>query len=216
LATATGFGPKEFSGQPGMDLGYDNMPRFLVDVDGDGRADYCRFVGNAPDIFLSCALSKPAGFGNYDWNSQKGLDRGYDNMPRFMVDADGDGRADFCRFVGNAPDIFLSCALSTIKNDGKVPSTTTPGFDADLNSQKGFAGLDPGYDNMPRFMADVNGDGRADYCRFVGNDPNIFLSCAISTTAGFGNLDLNSNGGLAGFDPGYLNMPSFSANVQGK
>jgi len=227
LATATGLGPQEFAGQPGMDLGYDNMPRFMADVDGDGRADYCRFVGNAPAIFLSCALSQPTGFGNYDWNSKpglSGLDPGYDNRPRFMADVNGDGRADYCRFVGNDPDIFFSCALSTITYDTNVPTTATPGFgNYDWNSQPGFAGFDPGYDNMPRFMADVNGDGRADYCRFVGNDPGIFLSCALSTIVfgspmkpGFGNYDLNSNGGVAGFDPGYLDRPSFGANVQGK
>ena len=31
--------------------------RLLVDVDHDSRADYCRFVGDAPNIFLSCDLA---------------------------------------------------------------------------------------------------------------------------------------------------------------
>ena len=214
LATATGFGNVELSGQPGMDLGYDNMPRFMADVDGDGRADFCRFVGNPGSIFLSCALSTPSGFGQLDWNSSPALDQGYDNMPRFMADVDGDGRADYCRFVGNPGSIFLSCALSTITNDANVPTDATVGFGQ--YEWKSSPALDQGYDNMPRFMADVNGDGRADYCRFVGDPGNIFLSCALSIANGFGQYDWNSQKAPAAFDLGYDNRPRFMSNADGK
>jgi hypothetical protein len=53
----------------------------------------------------------------------------------------------------------------------------------DVNSIPGLANLDPGYPEF-RVMADVNGDGRADYCRFVGNPGEIFLSCALVTVTG--------------------------------
>src|SRR6185295_13296131 len=159
------------------------------DVNGDGKADYCRFVGIEPNIFLSCALSTGTGFAQYDVNSgqgKSGLDPGYPDMPRLMADVNGDGKADYCRFVGIEPNIFLSCALSTGTGFGNY----------DVNSGQGKSGLDPGYPDMPRLMADVNGDGKADYCRFVGITPNIFLSCALSTGTGFGQYDFNSRPGF--------------------
>ena len=159
------------------------MGLFMVDVNGDGKADYCRFVGTAPNIFLSCALSSGTAFGAYDVNSAQGFDAGYDNMGRLMADVNGDGRADFCRFVGTAPNIFLSCALSS--------GTAFGGYD--VNSAQGF---DAGYDNMGRFMADVNGDGMADFCRFVGTAPNIFLSCALSSGIRIRRLRRRSRPGL--------------------
>ena len=47
---------------PGIDLGYDNLPKVFVDVNGDGNADYCRFVGNAPQVFIACMLGSQNGF----------------------------------------------------------------------------------------------------------------------------------------------------------
>jgi hypothetical protein len=205
LATGNSFGNYDVSAKPwsqgGLDPGYDNMPRFMVDVNGDGKADYCRFVGNAPNIFLSCALSSGTGFGQYDVNSQPGYDAGYGNQPRFMADVNGDGRADYCRYVGNAPNIFFSCGLASGNSLGNYDVNAKPWSQG---------GLDPGYDNMPRFLVDVNGDKKADYCRFVGNSPKIFLSCAVSTGTGFGNYDVN---GREGYDAGYGNMPRFLSSV---
>ena len=71
--------------------------------------------------------------------------------------------------------------------------------------------VDVGLKGFPRFMADVDGDDRADYCRFVGVEPTIALSCALAVTYGgggvqagtFGNYDFSSKPGFAGLDPGY-------------
>ena len=118
--------------------GYAHLPRQLADVDGDGRADYCRFVGDAPNIFLSCNLATAGGFdfsNQYTFNSIPGLDRGYAHLPRQLADVDGDGRADYCRFVGDAPNIFLSCNLAT-----------AGGFDfSNQYTFNSIPGLDPGY-----------------------------------------------------------------------
>ena len=193
-------------GFAGLDEGHSTMFRGMADVSGDGRADYCRFVGDSPDIFLSCALSTGITFGNYDFNSGKGvagLDPGYSHRPIAMVDVNADGRADYCRFVGSPPDVFLSCALSTGSTFGNY----------DVNSGKGFAGLDEGHSTMFRGMADVNGDGRADYCRFVGDSPEIFLSCALSTGTTFGNYDFNSGKGVTNLDPGYSDRLTSIADV---
>lgn len=102
-------------------------------------------------------------------------DRGWDDLPKAMADVNADGKPDFCRFVGNKPKIFLSCHLAT--NDGFDP-----------NNQFGFnsgVGIDTGYADMPRLIRDVNGDGRADFCRWVGNAPNIYESCLLAGQTGF-------------------------------
>ncbi|SEK50420.1 hypothetical protein SAMN05444354_101736 [Stigmatella aurantiaca] len=71
-----------------------------------------RHVGNTGSIFLSCALSGAAGFGyQYAFNSATGFDIGYGDRPRGFTDVNADGRADYCRFVGNSPD-YPSCALA--------------------------------------------------------------------------------------------------------
>lgn len=198
-----GFGNQNFTSAPGIDLGYSYLIRTMADADGDGRADYCRYVGKAPGIFLSCARATAGGsFGNYDINSDPGLDAGYSTLPRDMADVNGDGRADYCRFVGKSPDIFLSCALATAERRfGSYDFSSGTGFDAGLADK-------------PRGWADVNGDGRADYCRFVGSASKWFLSCALATAAGFGEYDVNSDIGFAAGDP-TLPRGFFDANSDG-
>jgi len=188
IATSAGkFGAYEWRSKPGYDRGYDWF-RQMVDVNGDGRADYCRFVGGGANIFLGCGLSTSTKkIGDYEWRSKGGYDRGYDWF-RQMADVNGDGRADYCRFVGGGASIRLMCGLSGA--DKKIA-------DGGWNSR---GGIDRGYDWF-RQMADVNGDGRADFCRFVGNGASIYLSCAISKPDGtFGNHEWKSR---PGFDRGY-------------
>lgn len=103
-----------------------------------------------------------------------GPDMGYQNLPKWMVDVNADGKPDFCRFVGNEGKIFLSCQLAT--NDG---------FDSNQYTFNSVAGVDMGYGDMPRAMKDVNGDGRADFCRWIGNKGNIYESCQLAGNTGF-------------------------------
>jgi hypothetical protein len=93
----------------------EGLPDFrqLADANGDGVLDYCRFVGNAPDVFLSCQLGTSDGVFSkepYGFNSIKGLDLGF--PPRAMLDVNGDKRADFCRYVGDPQLPHLSCVLA--------------------------------------------------------------------------------------------------------
>ena len=66
--------------------------------------DYCHLFGSGTDVSLSCQLGG-------DFNSAKGLDIGF--PPRTMVDVNGDGRADFCRYVGDPQHPEFSCVLAT-------------------------------------------------------------------------------------------------------
>jgi uncharacterized membrane protein YgcG len=97
---------------PITDWGYANF-RAYGDANGDGVQDYCRFVGDAPNVFLSCQLGCEAG--NYGvstgFSSVQGIDQGYGGTGQ-MVDVNGDKRADFCRTVGNAPNTFSACDLA--------------------------------------------------------------------------------------------------------
>ncbi len=158
--------------------GYDHLPRFMADVNGDGRADFGRFEGGGHiPISLYFNLAGENGFIEEIYQLSPGTDIGYNHLPRFMSDVNGDGRADFGRFVGggNGTPIHLSFVLA--EENGF--SSQEYGF----NTIK--AGFDKGYDHLPRFMADVNGDGRADFGRFIGggNGTPIHLSFNLAESA---------------------------------
>jgi hypothetical protein len=190
-ASDTSFGHEYgFNSIQGIDRGYIDLPRWLEDVNGDDRADFCRFVGLPARPHLSCALATDTGFGHeYGFNSIQGIDRGYSTLPRWLEDVNGDDRADFCRFVGLPARPHLSCALAT---------DTGFGHEYGFNS---IQGIDRGYDTLPRWLEDVNGDDRADFCRFAGLPDRPHLSCALATDTGFGHeYGFNS---IQGIDLGY-------------
>jgi hypothetical protein len=98
------------------DIGYADKPRFLADVNNDGIKDFCRATGStgqAPDMYLACQLGRQGGFSSnqYGFNSAKGTDFGYAGTA-WMEDINGDGRMDFCRKVGTAPDTFYAAMLA--------------------------------------------------------------------------------------------------------
>jgi hypothetical protein len=148
-----------------VDAGYD-AGRAWVDFDGDGKADYCRVVGSG-DKRVSCTLSAGTGYGSTF--TSDALDPGWD-AGRAWVDANRDGRADYCRIVGNAAK-FAQCTLST-----------GSGFGATISS----GAIDPGYDNT-RQWTDVDNDGIADYCRYTGSAfySSATVQCTTSRGIGF-------------------------------
>jgi len=101
------------SGAYAYDAGYAHLPTARFDVNNDGRMDYCRFVGNEPEIFIACDVGTAD---QYAYKSIRGIDKGYENLPREFKDVNRDGYGDYCRCVGNSPFIFYSCNLG--KSDG--------------------------------------------------------------------------------------------------
>ncbi len=187
-----------------LDPGYESLPRAMVDVNGDGFKDYCRFVGDSPNIFISCKLADQNGFktdSDYHYNSIRGIDAGYQHLPRYFADVNGDGRADYCRFVGVAPQIFLSCNLAGAK-----------GFGVQQYGFSSIKGIDVGFAGMPRMMADVNGDHRADFCRFVGDEPKVFLSCNLASDSGF-NSNQYGYASIKNIDKGFAHLPRTLVDV---
>jgi hypothetical protein len=130
----------------------------LVDVTGDGAGDYCRLTGAEQTANVTCTLSTGSGFGATA--STPPITAG-DAAGRAWADFDGDGRADFCRVAaGTALCTTFASTISSFALDGGWPAG--------------------------RAWADVNADGRADYCRRVGDAPNTFMQCTLSTGSGFG------------------------------
>jgi hypothetical protein len=150
--------PQLVVGNFGYDAGgwrVDQHPRFLADLNGDGRADIVGF-GNA-GVYVSWAqadgsFSAPqlvvANFG-YDAGGWR-----IDRHPRFLADTTGDGRLDIVG-CGNA-GVYVSRALA----DGtyEAPQLVITNFGYDAGGWR--------VDQHPRFVADTNGGGRADVVGF--------------------------------------------------
>ena len=89
---------------------------------------------------------------NYNWTS---------DHPRFVVDLDGDGRADI---VGMGPD-----CVWTSRNQGALgsrePTFAVVAFEANAGWR---------IDSHPRFVTDLTGDGRADILGF--GDDGVWVS----------------------------------------
>jgi hypothetical protein len=148
-----------------VDSGYE-AGRAWADFNGDKRADYCRVVGDWHKN-IQCTAAGDAGFaGTFTSGS---VDAGY-NAGRAWADFDGDGRADYCRVVGKW-DKRVQCTVSNRDFAGFAGTFTSPV-------------LDPGYD-AGRAWTDVNGDGRADYCRVVGLTRKS-VQCTLSMGTDFG------------------------------
>ena len=104
-------------------------------------------------------------------------DEGYEDLPRFMLDFNGDGYSDFGRFVGSRSNPKFSVAYGT-SNNNYLPDAynTITGFDGGHFGQKGIANP---------WLEDVDGDGLIDYCRYVGSKPNVYLSVCYGEASGF-------------------------------
>jgi hypothetical protein len=194
LSAGTSFGGTLTSGV--LDWGY-VAGRAWADFNGDGKSDYCRLVGAGNNInsHFACTLSTGVGFGNTVLSPV--TDWGYPSGQAF-VDVTGDGRADFCRVVGNTNFADSRLACTTGASSGVGPTIISPI-------------LDWGYD-QGRTYADVNGDGRADYCRLTGIAESQSFRCRLGGAASFG-----ADVGADNTDWGYAWGRAFAdANGDGK
>ncbi|SJN13378.1 Glycerol-3-phosphate ABC transporter, periplasmic glycerol-3-phosphate-binding protein (TC 3.A.1.1.3) [Leucobacter sp. 7(1)] len=167
LRTKTGFGAaKTWVSGFGTGTGWTpaRHPRTLIDVNGDGKSDV---VGFAEDgVYV--ALSTGSGFSAMKrWTAQFGAADGWSvqHHPRTLVDVNGDGRADILAFASDG--VYVA-----------------------LNTGSGFAGMQKWYDGFgtakgwtvdktPRFLQDMNGDGRPDV---VGiSNAGVYVALNIGT-----------------------------------
>ena len=124
--------------------------RDWVDVNGDGRIDFCRVLSSNK---VECTLNTGTGFAGTITSDV--IDLGVATS-RVWADVNGDGRVDFCREQGTDK---IACNLST-----------GDGFSPPLVSGTIVLGA------APKKWVDVNGDGYLDYCRNIGG----VLNCATS------------------------------------
>ncbi|KRB25201.1 Ig-like domain-containing protein [Rhizobacter sp. Root16D2] len=177
LSTGTGFAPAVVQGP---------MPSSVksadwVDITGDGILSLC-YV----DITgAHCRQWGPSGFATEKATGTVSLG---DAVGKGLawVDVNGDGLADFCRVESTTdntddPTGSLLCTLATGVGFGDTITSTT--------LQVGYA-RSAAMDTS-RMWPDVNGDGKADFCRVRGwvtgtASPNAYLECTLSTGTGFG------------------------------
>ncbi len=203
LSTGVNFShPSKWSHEYGYTTGgwrVELHPRFLADLNGDGRQDVVGFANDGVYVALSTGttFSQPSrwidtyGYSAGGWRVEK--------HPRVLADVNGDGKQDIVAF-GDA-GVYLS--LSTGASFG-------PG-----NFVLANYGYDAGgwrIERHPRMLADINGDGRQDIVAF--GDAGVWR--ALSTGTGFApdNFVLATFGYIAG---GWRveHHPRFLADVNG-
>jgi len=148
---------------------YDTYPRAVADVDGDGKADVVGF--GAAGVYVS--LSTGTSFGTPQlWIANYATGAGgwttADKYPRMVADVDGDGKADIIGF--GADHTFVS--LSTGTGFG-TPTSWVKHYTV---NQGGWSS----YNTYPRTVADVNGDGKADFIGFGA--AGIYLALSTGTS----------------------------------
>jgi hypothetical protein len=137
FGTAQGWNPAEHA-------------RLVGDVNGDGRADLVGCGTSRTYLYLSTgkgfANAEPIGFfhSKAGWQATK--------HPRFLADVNGDGKADLVGCGGSRTFVALS------RGDGFEAGQEAT---ADFAYAKGWR-----IENHPRFVADFDGNGRADLLGF--------------------------------------------------
>jgi hypothetical protein len=186
LSTGFSFGQARFVvNEFGYNQGWRiaNHPRVLADVNGDGKQDIVGFANEGVYVSLSTSTATAPAFSTATrWLENFGVNQGWQvaKHPRFLADANGDGRQDVVGFG----DAGVWTALSTGSGFGQASFVL-----ADFGYNAGGFRVEL----HPRFLADVNGDGRQDVVAI--NNDSVWVS--LSTGSGFGSAGLWLPGSFA-------------------
>ncbi|WP_320198613.1 FG-GAP repeat domain-containing protein [Agrobacterium sp. rho-13.3] len=165
---------------------WNTFPRMLGDVDGDGRQDIVGF--GQTEVFV--ALSTGAAFSpSRVWSTNFTVNQGWttqDRFPRLVGDVDGDGRADIVGFNEQGNVV--------------VSRSTGQNFAQETNWLTGQTGW-TSQDTLPRFLQDMNGDGKADVVWISARQVLVSFSTGTSfTSPSFWSNDFSQAQGWASMD----------------
>jgi hypothetical protein len=169
---------------------FNTYPRFTADVNGDGFDDLVGFGGS----FVYVSLSNGAGFdATSQWLSTYfTVTGGYTNQnlyPRALGDVNGDGKADLVAFGSSNIKVCLSSGSSFLSQS--VWHT------GGLVTSSGWSTSSL----YPRFIADVNGDGKGDAVGFGADGIEVALSGGSSFgTLSWWSTDFGSNDGYSTYN----------------
>ncbi len=173
-------------------VGYGGRSQWMADVNGDGRADYVYNRDNTHEYWVMLAnddgtfeTDKLAGSRNSNNNV------GWGGKGAWMADVNGDGRADHVYNRDKRHEYWVMLA----KDDGTFETDRLAGSRNDNNNV--------GYSGDAQWMADVNGDGCADYVynRDKRHEYWVMLSRGDGTfhsDKNAGSRDSNNNVGYSG------------------
>jgi len=142
----------------------------LIDVNGDGLADYIRMYKNTNGTKVQVALNIGAGFGALNaWqNTPSGNYTGWSHQ---LTDVNGDGRPDYVRMLKGTTGTRVQVLFNTGSGFGGVNTFhNTPSGD---------------YTAWSHQLTDVNGDGLPDYIRMLKGTNGTRVQVALNVGAGF-------------------------------
>lgn len=152
-----------------IDKGFDGLPRGFADINADGRADYLTFRGSYTQPHILAYLATKHGFTTKSYKSAAmlGVINPEANALRAFADVNADGMADYMDSDDGQHINIYPATRSQYNYHFIYPDKTSSS-----------PAIDPGYENLPRGFVDVDGDKRADYVTFRGNEksPRIYIN----------------------------------------
>lgn len=172
-----------------------NWWRSWVDLNGDGRADFC-YRDNADGERIRCFFSKDGQYTNTP-DIEVGIGRNHQTY-QWWFDVDGDGLADLCRgYDYKRPDFSVRCQFTKDRFQ-QLASVVIPfstrgwvGGWSGENDTSVFNGTGGLANSSSIFLVDINADQRTDVCHVaVIDDSNVSanrhqLRCNLSNGATF-------------------------------
>ncbi|RTL50439.1 MAG: hypothetical protein EKK46_13350, partial [Rhodocyclaceae bacterium] len=147
-------------------------PRLVQDVNGDGLPDIIGFGNGGTYVALNTGTSFAA---STLWLADFGVNAGYttsDTYPRTLADVNGDGLPDVIGFKSDGTYVAINTGTglqTATKWLADFGTATTIAY----SSQKGF----------PRYVMDVNGDGKADIIGFAAAGVQVALGTGTGLNA---------------------------------
>ena len=147
----------------------DKYPRHVADVNGDGRGDVVGFSNDGVYVSRSSGtgfLAATRWIAKFGYSAAAGGWTSQNTYPRMLSDVNKDGKADVVGFFSDGVYVSLSTGTSFGSPTRWIAKFGSSAAAGGWSSQ----------DKYPRFVADVNGDGKADVVGFAGSGVYVSLS----------------------------------------